>query len=69
MVENDTPIVIILSQEELDGLIILAKNKRRDIQNEAAMLIRRCLEEYGLIPWRPNSHMPVDEMPVKPNEA
>jgi hypothetical protein len=27
------------------------------------MMIRRELEEYGLMPWRPDSHMPVDDVP------
>ncbi len=57
------PITITISQEEEEALIKLAGRQRRDPKDQAAMLIRRELEEYGMIPWRPDSHLPVDDVP------
>jgi hypothetical protein len=61
--ENMIHITIMISLEEIEALIKLAERQRRDPKDQAAMMVRRGLEEYGLIPWRPDSHMPVDDIP------
>lgn len=61
--DNDIPLTILISQEEKVALDILARQKRRDPENQAAIMIRRCLEEYGLIRWYPTSGLPIDEIP------
>jgi hypothetical protein len=63
MEEHTIHITIAISQEEEEALFKLARRQRRNPQDQAEMLIRRELEEYGLIPWRPDSHMPVDDFP------
>jgi hypothetical protein len=63
--ENMARFNIPLTQEEWHALTILAEQKRREPRAQAAMMIRRALEEYGLIPWRPDSHMPIDDMPAE----
>jgi hypothetical protein len=55
MDEYIVPITITISQEEEQALIKLANRQRRDPKDQAAMMIRRELEEYGLMPWRPGS--------------
>ncbi len=57
------PITITISQEEEEALIKLARRQRRDPKDQAAFLIRRELEVYGMIPWRSDSHMPIDDTP------
>lgn len=66
--ENYIRITITLSQEEKDALIKLAEQKRRDPRAQAAMMIRRVIEEYGLIPWRPGSPIP-HPPPIQPPET
>jgi hypothetical protein len=61
--ENAIHITIMISQEEMEALIKLSERQRRDPKDQAAILIRRELEEYGLMPWKPDSHMPVDDIP------
>ena len=59
--ENNISLTITISQEEKDALIILAKRQRRDLDDQAAMLIRHGLMEYGLIIWRPDHYELIDE--------
>jgi len=53
MMENMARFNISLTQEEWHALTILAEQKRRNPKDQAAMMIRQGLEEYGLIPWIP----------------
>jgi hypothetical protein len=66
MMENTILITIKISEEEAKALVILAEQKRRKPKAQAAMMIRRSLQEYGLIPWRPGICMPVDDPPPAP---
>ena len=59
-------ITISLKREEIRALCILAEQRRRDPKDQAALMIRRSLEEYGLSPWSPGSHLPIDEPPPPP---
>lgn len=61
--EHPINISIAISQDEMEALIKLAERQRRDPKDQAAMMVRRGLEEYGLMPWRPDSHMPIDDVP------
>ena len=63
--EKFASVFIKLTREEYDALVKLAEQKRRDPRAQAAVMIRRSLEEYGLIPWRPDSRMPIDDTPAE----
>lgn len=42
-------VMINLEEEERDALVLLAQREKRDPRRQAAMIIRRTLEEHGLL--------------------
>jgi hypothetical protein len=52
--------MVTLTQEEKAALVTLGKMQRRDPREEAAVLIRRGLTEYGLIALDPLINLPLD---------
>lgn len=59
MMAETVRIMVTLTQEEKSALVTLGKMQRRDPREEAAVLIRRGLTEYGLIAWDPPQILPL----------
>lgn len=53
-------IAITISIDEASALITLADKQRRDIEDQAAILIHQGLVQYGLINWSPLITVPAD---------
>ena len=61
MSENIYWLTIQLSREEKNALVNLANSRERDPASLVTAMVHRSLEEYGLIPWRPDGQMLIDD--------